>query len=87
MDNMHVQPPSHQLNNSSKTVAPAMPANLSASTPQQSSGQPPDLNATISDGIPLTPENVAAAISNSSNDPTKPRFENGELRAPDNGLL
>lgn len=81
MDNMHVQPPSHQLQTGVQSPASA-PAVDPYGAPQPASvSQPANLNATVSDGIPMTPQNIAAAVSNTQDDPTKPRFENGELVA------
>lgn len=76
MDNMHVQPPSHQLQAGAQPAGSATP-----STDPFAPAQPASLNPTVNDSIPMTPENIASAVSNTQNDPTKPRFENGELVA------
>ncbi len=86
MDNMHVQPPSHQTRSTQPASSPA-PDPIATTTQSDQANQAVNLNATISDGIAMTPENVAAAVINAQNDPSKPHFEKGELIAPDDKLM
>lgn len=82
MDNMHVQPPSHQLQVGAQPAGSVAPSTdpFAPNQPTQTA-QSAGLGATVNDSIPMTPENIAAAVSNTQEDPTKPRFENGELVA------